>query len=455
MEDLLDIESIPKTPSAIITLCVGCGLLLGGMLAWFGAEQVDFRMLRILIALVGAGVGGVIGFLVGVLLVVVLLGALIGLLLAGIAAACAHFLFAYESWLLVLVPVAGGGAIGALVGLWLLTVGLCKQATGRRAPWVVAFVLLLGMSLYFYTGGAQNLRQRAQAQRDQEAQQAEEEKRVVRNKLETAVNESIAVPDSLATNTSGKQAYQTWHRAVRLLQEYHALAGTWKMASLDEKEDCTTEQLAALATATTEPDVKSLLGALKEGLIAARREDKEASAKSTQVSGGELRFDPVVFLSSGPKRAAREKALQTQADESMTRLSLRYSVEFARLPVWRGETPAPGSEDEAQASRLIGSWEGSVSLNGMQVSGVETYRPDGRFLFTGTTTREGQVSAVSYRGTWRISGKKLHTRLLHTSGPTAGKLGTVDVDEIVKLTDEEKTIRDSLGKLETLRKVRK
>jgi hypothetical protein len=458
MDDLYGYwQRIPETPSAIVTLCVICGAVLGGVVCWFGAEGMDFLFLKVLIALAGAAAGGGIGLLVGVILAAAAVGAVIGLLLGGVAYVCGHFLFAYDSWLLVIVPGAAGAGVGAILGVSLLIGETSRWSPGVRALCLLGFVTLLGISGFFVKGGVENVRRFVQEQRNREARQAEQEKQEVRNKLEAAVAEQVSVPESLAANAEGKQAYETWHRAARLLQEYHGLARAWKtLAGLDENEDCTVEKLSALADSTSEPDVKNTLTSIRDALITGRREEKEEieqankQASATNPLGRPLWME----LGSASRRDAREKELQDQADDCMTRLSQRYGFDFRRMHVWKKVTPPPGSEAEAMSRRLIGSWEGNITFNQVLLSGVQTYWPDGRFLFTGTITRDGQASAVSWGGVWRIEEKKLHTRLLQTSGPVASQPGAVDADEIITLTDDEKTIRDVLGNVETYRKVK-
>jgi hypothetical protein len=328
------------------------------------------------------------------------------------------------------------------------------MSDSKRAGCALLVVLLVGGAIYFFNGteaGRQLLEQWRQGRQARE-------KEAVRAKLEAAMTEPVSVPEALAADADGKPAYQTWHRASRLLQEYGKLRDHVSTdAESDEREEYTVAKLAELAASSNEREIRETLNAIRDVLVAERRRVKEDGGKGNKIVGGQPQIDVREMLAPDPKRDAIIKemsGIQDRADGLMTTLSLHFGAEFPRLPL-RTARPLPGSEAEALSGRLVGSWEGDFTHPLARVAGVETYWPDGRFLFTGELTKGSQTSPVTNRGIWWIEGKKLHTRLLHTSGPVAAQPGSADSDEIVALTDDQKTIRDSLGNLETCRKVRK
>ena len=117
--------------------------------------------------------------------------------------------------------------------------------------------------------------------------------------------------------------------------------------------------------------------------------------------------------------------------------------------------PESNTDDDALARRLIGSWETTFSQNGVKVSGIETYFPDGTSTLAGTITIGGQTSAVSGSAIWKIEAKKLKERITQSSIPDILPVGKTIADDIIKLTGDECITRDSDGDLETRRRVSK
>jgi hypothetical protein len=142
---------------------------------------------------------------------------------------------------------------------------------------------------------------------------------------------------------------------------------------------------------------------------------------------------------------------------------MNFALPFSLLslllaaPVLRAqeETPAAPTAEEAAAEEkaathyrklLVGTWKFEIKQEGMQATGLTTYRPDGTSESKGRFDVGGQKTEFSAEAKWTVKGNKLSFQVTKTSDAESMPVGLKWTETIVRINDKEFHYLDDEGK---------
>jgi hypothetical protein len=136
-------------------------------------------------------------------------------------------------------------------------------------------------------------------------------------------------------------------------------------------------------------------------------------------------------------------------------LPLSFLGLLLAAPALRAQEPAaPTAEEQAAEEKaathyrkqLIGTWKFEIKQEGMQASGLTTYRADGTSESKGSFDIGGQKSEFSAEAKWTVKGNQLSFQVTKTSDPESMPVGLKWTETIVRINDKEFRYLDDEGK---------
>jgi hypothetical protein len=134
------------------------------------------------------------------------------------------------------------------------------------------------------------------------------------------------------------------------------------------------------------------------------------------------------------------------------------------VPALRAQEEAPAAptaeeqaaEEKAAAhyrKMLVGTWKFEMKQEGMQASGLTTYRADGTSESKGQFDIGGQKSDFSAEAKWTVKGNKLSFQVTKTSDAESMPVGLKWTETIVRINDKEFHYLDDEGKEQVEKRV--
>jgi hypothetical protein len=125
------------------------------------------------------------------------------------------------------------------------------------------------------------------------------------------------------------------------------------------------------------------------------------------------------------------------------------------VPALHAQEPAQQTAEEKAAEekaaahyskQLVGTWKFEIKAEGMEVSGLTTYKPDGTCASKGNYNIAGEKSDFSAETKWVVKGNKLSFEVTKTSDPESMPVGLKWTETIVRINDKEFRYLDDEGK---------
>jgi hypothetical protein len=141
------------------------------------------------------------------------------------------------------------------------------------------------------------------------------------------------------------------------------------------------------------------------------------------------------------------------------------SLLLATAPALRAQEekePAPPTAEEQAAEEkaaahyrkmLIGTWKFEMKQEGMQATGLTTYRPDGTSESKGQFDVGGKKIDFSAEAKWTVKGNKLSFQVTKTSDAESMTVGLKWTETITRINDKEFRYLDDEGKEQVEKRV--
>jgi hypothetical protein len=131
-------------------------------------------------------------------------------------------------------------------------------------------------------------------------------------------------------------------------------------------------------------------------------------------------------------------------------LSLLLAVPALHAQEPEAQTPEEKAAEEKAAThyrkQLVGTWKFEIKQEGMEATGVTTYRPDGTSSSTGQFDVGGKKTEFSAEAKWTVKGNKLSFEVTKTSDAESMPVGLKWSETIVRINDKEFHYLDDEGK---------